>query len=196
MELTSELVRCYTFELVRMIPVTSESLNFYGEDVSFRTALFHITPAAAGLVSSLLLYLSAPCPRYCSLTCLSYQARFAVVPMVEAIVALVLIDRLMAQYTECQLFPINPEFHDPHFSKTLPRTRSFYPFLTLEQKANFCTIFKSINSYHGSVYCTMIKQIMSYLTVLIVIGSFAAQPNQTKQFSNIIDLKVGSTHLA
>ncbi|KAM0039209.1 Chorismate synthase 1 [Helianthus debilis subsp. tardiflorus] len=35
------------------------------------------------------------------------------VPMVEASVALVLIDQLLAQYAQCQLFPINPEFQEP-----------------------------------------------------------------------------------
>ncbi|KAJ9545547.1 hypothetical protein OSB04_025254 [Centaurea solstitialis] len=35
------------------------------------------------------------------------------VPMVEASVALVLIDQLLAQYAQCQLFPINPAFQEP-----------------------------------------------------------------------------------
>ncbi|KAK2971658.1 hypothetical protein RJ640_010899 [Escallonia rubra] len=35
------------------------------------------------------------------------------VPMVEAMVALVLVDQLMAQYAQCQLFPINPAFQEP-----------------------------------------------------------------------------------
>ncbi|KAK9070547.1 hypothetical protein SSX86_010949 [Deinandra increscens subsp. villosa] len=35
------------------------------------------------------------------------------VPMVEASVALVLIDQLLAQYAQCQLFPINPDFQEP-----------------------------------------------------------------------------------
>ncbi|GKC84646.1 chorismate synthase 1, chloroplastic, partial [Tanacetum coccineum] len=35
------------------------------------------------------------------------------VPMVEAAVAMVLIDQLLAQYAQCQLFPINPEFQEP-----------------------------------------------------------------------------------
>ncbi|GAV69982.1 Chorismate_synt domain-containing protein [Cephalotus follicularis] len=34
------------------------------------------------------------------------------VPMVEAMVALVLVDQLMAHYAQCHLFPINPEFQD------------------------------------------------------------------------------------
>ncbi|KAI9157506.1 hypothetical protein LWI28_023631 [Acer negundo] len=34
------------------------------------------------------------------------------VPMVEAMVALVLVDQLMAQYAQCHLFPINPELQD------------------------------------------------------------------------------------
>ncbi|EOY18630.1 Chorismate synthase / 5-enolpyruvylshikimate-3-phosphate phospholyas, putative isoform 3, partial [Theobroma cacao] len=35
------------------------------------------------------------------------------VPMVEAMVALVLVDQLMAQYAQCNLFPINPELQEP-----------------------------------------------------------------------------------
>jgi len=35
------------------------------------------------------------------------------VPMVEAMVALVLVDQLMAQYAQCNLFPINPAFQEP-----------------------------------------------------------------------------------
>ncbi|KAK0593356.1 hypothetical protein LWI29_035289 [Acer saccharum] len=34
------------------------------------------------------------------------------VPMVEAMVALVLVDQLMAQYAQCHLFPLNPELQD------------------------------------------------------------------------------------
>lgn len=37
----------------------------------------------------------------------------AAVPMVEAMVALVLVDQLMAQYAQCNLFPINPELQEP-----------------------------------------------------------------------------------
>ncbi|RVW32135.1 Chorismate synthase 1, chloroplastic [Vitis vinifera] len=46
------------------------------------------------------------------------------VPMVEAAVALVLVDQLMAQYAQCELFPINPalqeplEFRDPELAGT------------------------------------------------------------------------------
>ncbi|WCJ19341.1 Chorismate synthase [Euphorbia peplus] len=35
------------------------------------------------------------------------------VPMVEAMVALVLVDQLMAQYAQCCLFPANPELQEP-----------------------------------------------------------------------------------
>ncbi|XAR72094.1 Chorismate synthase [Bertholletia excelsa] len=35
------------------------------------------------------------------------------VPMVEAVVALVLVDQLMAQYAQCEMFPINPELQEP-----------------------------------------------------------------------------------
>ncbi|KAA8534357.1 hypothetical protein F0562_031892 [Nyssa sinensis] len=35
------------------------------------------------------------------------------VPMVEAMVALVLADQLMAQYAQCELFPINPTLQEP-----------------------------------------------------------------------------------
>ncbi|KAB2010484.1 hypothetical protein ERO13_D10G214600v2 [Gossypium hirsutum] len=35
------------------------------------------------------------------------------VPMVEAMVALVLVDQLMAQYAQCNLFPINSELQEP-----------------------------------------------------------------------------------
>ena len=37
----------------------------------------------------------------------------AAVPMVEAMVALVLVDQLLAQYAQCHLFPINPELQEP-----------------------------------------------------------------------------------
>ncbi|XWS07942.1 hypothetical protein CRYUN_Cryun41cG0034700 [Craigia yunnanensis] len=42
------------------------------------------------------------------------------VPMVEAMVALVLADQLMAQYAQCNLFPINPELQEP-LSLNFPR---------------------------------------------------------------------------
>ncbi|CAA2970408.1 Chorismate synthase 1, chloroplastic [Olea europaea subsp. europaea] len=35
------------------------------------------------------------------------------VPVVEAMVALVLVDQLMAQYAQCMLFPINPALQEP-----------------------------------------------------------------------------------
>ncbi|KAJ4979690.1 hypothetical protein NE237_010470 [Protea cynaroides] len=35
------------------------------------------------------------------------------VPMVEAMVALVLVDQLMAQYAQCELFPINTDLQEP-----------------------------------------------------------------------------------
>ncbi|XVF83251.1 hypothetical protein PTKIN_Ptkin16aG0120100 [Pterospermum kingtungense] len=35
------------------------------------------------------------------------------VPMVEAMVALVLVDQLLAQYAQCNLFPVNPELQEP-----------------------------------------------------------------------------------
>ncbi|KAK6137769.1 hypothetical protein DH2020_028488 [Rehmannia glutinosa] len=35
------------------------------------------------------------------------------VPMVEAMIALVLVDQLMAQYAQCMLFPINPALQEP-----------------------------------------------------------------------------------
>ncbi|KAF8394985.1 hypothetical protein HHK36_018924 [Tetracentron sinense] len=35
------------------------------------------------------------------------------VPIVEAMVALVLVDQLMAQYAQCELFPINPALQEP-----------------------------------------------------------------------------------
>uniref|UniRef100_A0A5B6ZY54 Chorismate synthase n=1 Tax=Davidia involucrata TaxID=16924 RepID=A0A5B6ZY54_DAVIN len=35
------------------------------------------------------------------------------VPMVEAMVALVLVDQLMSQYAHCELFPINPALQEP-----------------------------------------------------------------------------------
>ncbi|KAJ9159945.1 hypothetical protein P3X46_025395 [Hevea brasiliensis] len=35
------------------------------------------------------------------------------VPMVEAMVALVLMDQLMAQYAQCYMFPVNPELQEP-----------------------------------------------------------------------------------
>ncbi|KAG4127418.1 hypothetical protein ERO13_D10G214466v2 [Gossypium hirsutum] len=35
------------------------------------------------------------------------------VPVVEAMVALVLVDQLMAQYAQCNLFPINAELQEP-----------------------------------------------------------------------------------
>ncbi|KAK4366530.1 hypothetical protein RND71_014410 [Anisodus tanguticus] len=40
------------------------------------------------------------------------------VPMVEAMVALVLVDQLMAQYAQCMMFPINPELQEPLQSPT------------------------------------------------------------------------------
>ncbi|EEF32805.1 chorismate synthase, chloroplastic [Ricinus communis] len=43
------------------------------------------------------------------------------VPMVEAMVALVLVDQLMAQYAQCYMFPINPELQEP---LKLPRAES------------------------------------------------------------------------
>ncbi|KAJ8544188.1 hypothetical protein K7X08_035792 [Anisodus acutangulus] len=40
------------------------------------------------------------------------------VPVVEAMVALVLVDQLMAQYAQCMMFPINPELQEPLQSST------------------------------------------------------------------------------
>ncbi|KAE8666361.1 Chorismate synthase [Hibiscus syriacus] len=42
------------------------------------------------------------------------------VPMVEAMVAMVLVDQLMAQHGQCNLFPINPELQEP-LSFNLPK---------------------------------------------------------------------------
>lgn len=39
----------------------------------------------------------------------------AAVPMVEAMVALVLVDQLMAQHGQCNLFPIDPDLQEPMF---------------------------------------------------------------------------------
>lgn len=33
--------------------------------------------------------------------------------MVEAVVALVLVDQLMAQYAQCNLFPVNSDLQEP-----------------------------------------------------------------------------------
>lgn len=52
----------------------------------------------------------------------------AAVPMVEAMVALVLVDQLMAQYAQCHLFPINPELQEP--------LRTASPPVELEQPQN------------------------------------------------------------
>lgn len=41
------------------------------------------------------------------------------VPMVEAMVALVLVDQLMAQYAQCEMFPINPALQEPLESRAL-----------------------------------------------------------------------------
>lgn len=38
---------------------------------------------------------------------------YAAVPMVEAMVALVLMDQLMAQHGQCNLFPINSDLQSP-----------------------------------------------------------------------------------
>lgn len=37
----------------------------------------------------------------------------AAVPMVEATIALVLVDQLMTHYAQCHMFPINPELQEP-----------------------------------------------------------------------------------
>lgn len=42
--------------------------------------------------------------------------------MVEAMVALVLVDQLMAQHAQCHLFPINPELQE---SIELPSVEAF-----------------------------------------------------------------------
>ncbi|CAH9116116.1 unnamed protein product [Cuscuta europaea] len=42
------------------------------------------------------------------------------VPMVDAMVALVLVDQLMAQYAQCMLFPINPALQEPLLSHPEP----------------------------------------------------------------------------
>ena len=38
---------------------------------------------------------------------------YAAVPMVEAMVSLVLVDQLMAQHGQCNLFPINSDLQSP-----------------------------------------------------------------------------------
>ena len=44
---------------------------------------------------------------------LYYNCLCLAVPMVEAMVALVLVDQLMAQHGQCNLFPINPDLQSP-----------------------------------------------------------------------------------
>ncbi|XP_050210389.1 chorismate synthase, chloroplastic [Mercurialis annua] len=41
------------------------------------------------------------------------------VPMVEAMVALVLVDQLMAQFAQCNMFPLNPELQEPMKNSTV-----------------------------------------------------------------------------
>ncbi|XP_056164548.1 chorismate synthase, chloroplastic isoform X2 [Syzygium oleosum] len=55
------------------------------------------------------------------------------VPMVEAMVALVLVDQLMAHYAQCHLFPINPELQD---SLSLSSARRGIEFAPSEEVAN------------------------------------------------------------
>ncbi|KAH6770004.1 chorismate synthase, partial [Perilla frutescens var. hirtella] len=45
------------------------------------------------------------------------------IPVVEAMVALVLADQLMAQYAQCMLFPINPALQEPLKS---PKTHHYH----------------------------------------------------------------------
>lgn len=40
--------------------------------------------------------------------------------MVEAMVALVLVDQLMAQYAQCNLFPMNSDLQEPMSTKLEP----------------------------------------------------------------------------
>ncbi|KAK6933344.1 Chorismate synthase [Dillenia turbinata] len=47
------------------------------------------------------------------------------VPVVEAMVALVLVDQLMSQYAQCQLFPINPALQEPMRLPTIEPAGSF-----------------------------------------------------------------------
>lgn len=49
---------------------------------------------------------------YWLITDIGGWGEYAAVPMVEAMVALVLVDQLMAQYAQCEMFPINPEFQE------------------------------------------------------------------------------------
>ncbi|KAI6676500.1 hypothetical protein NL676_037296 [Syzygium grande] len=49
------------------------------------------------------------------------------VPMVEAMVALVLVDQLMAHYAQCYLFPINPELQDSLSLSSARRGIEFAP---------------------------------------------------------------------
>uniref|UniRef100_A0A7N0T6U9 Chorismate synthase n=1 Tax=Kalanchoe fedtschenkoi TaxID=63787 RepID=A0A7N0T6U9_KALFE len=46
------------------------------------------------------------------------------VPMVESMVAIVLVDQLMAQHAQCELFPINPEFQESS-SRKLETTAAY-----------------------------------------------------------------------
>ncbi|KAJ9545548.1 hypothetical protein OSB04_025255 [Centaurea solstitialis] len=55
------------------------------------------------------------------------------VPIVEASVSLVLIDQLLAQYAQCQMFPINPEFQEP---LQLPKLEQSPIFMPSVQKAS------------------------------------------------------------
>lgn len=47
------------------------------------------------------------------------------VPMVEAVVALVLVDQLMAQYAQCNLFPVNLDFQEPMVAALSPEEVPF-----------------------------------------------------------------------
>lgn len=53
--------------------------------------------------------------------------------MVEAMVALVLVDQLMAHYAQCYLFPINPELQD---SLSLSSAQRGIEFAPSEEVAN------------------------------------------------------------
>ncbi|KAK4487531.1 hypothetical protein RD792_005823 [Penstemon davidsonii] len=49
------------------------------------------------------------------------------VPMVEAMVALVLVDQLMAQYAQCMLLPFNPELQEPLGNNNAFKSAGTYP---------------------------------------------------------------------
>lgn len=90
--------------------------------------------------------------------------------MVEAMVALALVDQLMAHYAQCMLFPINPALQEPLQSST-PESAEVTLWMEL---SSFCTFRQLVEGLQVSLFeeCNFINT----LGVLLFRGDISFLP--------------------